>query len=110
MKSEKTDTPAKTTMDTDMSLMDLALVSVVGVMDGQVTSQSPGLSGLKEKKKKVISSEEKSKLPASKPAKSSTDNPAKSVSDSRLTKSSADARIDALDRKWLDRFNRLEAI
>ena len=51
-KSENIDTPAKTSMDTDISsLTDPALGSVVGVVDGQGTSQSPGLSGLNEKKK-----------------------------------------------------------
>ena len=41
----------KTSMDTDSSsLMDPALEFVVGVVDGQGTSQSPGLSSLKKKK------------------------------------------------------------
>ena len=88
LKKEKrdTDTPASTTMDTDSSsLVEPALVPLVGELDGHGTSQSPGLSGLKEKKKNVASSEEKSKQPASKPAISS-DRPAKSFSDSRLAK------------------------
>ena len=43
-------------MDTDSSsLVDLAFVSVVGVVDSQGTFQSPGSSGPKEKKKKVTS-------------------------------------------------------
>ena len=99
-KSEKTDTPSKSTFNTDSSsLMEMALVSVVGVVDGQGTSRSPSLSGPKEKKIKVASTKEKSKQPASKLAKSSTDKPAKSVSDSRSVKSSANARIDALGQK-----------
>ena len=48
-------------------------------------------------------------MPASNPAKSSSDKPAKLVPDSRLAKFSADTRIDALDQKWSDRFNWLEA-
>ena len=98
-KSEKTGTPASTTMDIDSSsLMDAALVSVVGVVDGQGMSHSPCLSGPKDKKKNVCSFEEKSKQPASKPAKSFTDKPAKAVSDSRSARSSAHARINALDQ------------
>ena len=78
-KAEKTDTSASTTMDTDSSCL-VDLVSVVGVVNGQGTSQAPSLSVPKDKQKKVSSSEEK---PASKPAKSSSDKLAKSVSDSR---------------------------
>ena len=57
-----------------------------------------------------VTPEEKTKIPASKLAKLSTYKPAKSISDSRSAKSSADARIDELDQKWSDRFNRLEAL
>ena len=49
------------------------------------------------------------KSDTSQPAKSSTDKPVKSTSGSRLAKFSADMEIDALDQKWSERFNRLEA-
>ena len=89
------------------SLVDLALVSVVGAVDGQGMLQSPDLSACKEKKKNITSED---KFPSSKPAKSSTDKPAKSAFDSRSAKSSSDAIINALDQKWSDRFNQLEVL
>ena len=72
--------------------------------------QSPGSSASKKVSKKRVPSSENTTNAASKPASSSTDNPAKSVSDRRSAMSSADARIDEVDQKWLDRLNRLEAL
>ena len=65
--------------------------------------QSPGSSSRTKKKKsnpsdKKVSSTQHSK---EKPVKSPTSNP---------HRSSADARIEELDQKWSDRFNRLEAL
>ena len=51
---DNTVTPSKETSDTvNLSLMDLASVSVIGAVDGQGTLLYPGLSGPAEKKKKV---------------------------------------------------------
>ena len=94
-------------MNSDIySLVDPGLVLVVKAVDDQGILQSPGLSSSKKEKKKSAFTDN----PASKLAKSSRDKSAKSVPDSRSTKSSAGARIDALDQKWSDRFNRLEAL
>ena len=68
--------------------------------------QSLGLSTPAEKKKKV----EKEKAPSKKPAKSSPDKPAKSVSGRRWARASTDTRINELDQKWSDHFNQLEAL
>ena len=58
----------------------------------------------KEKGKKKIASLTKS-------AKSTTVNkPAKSSTDSRPAKSSADIKIEVLDQKWSERFNRLQTL
>ena len=97
-------------VDTNSSLVDPALVSVVEVVDGQGFVKSPGKSVTKEKQKKVISPDGNTKFSASKPAKSSLDKPAKLSGDSRSVKSSVDFKIEALDQKWSERFNRLEAL
>ena len=98
-------------MDTNSSsLMDPALVLVVGAVDDQGMLQSPGSSASKKDQKKKVPSSENTTNIASKPAKSSADKPAKSVSDSKSAKFSADAKINQLDPKWLDRFNRLVAL
>ena len=95
-------TPQK---DSDSSsLIHLSSVTVVGAVDGQEMVQSPGSSSGTKKKKSNPS--DKSKVPSTKhskekPVKSPTSNP---------HRSSADARIEELDQKWLDRFNRLEAL
>ena len=68
-------------------------MSVIGAVDGHWTLQSPGFSGLAEKKKKKV---QKEKATTSK-AKLSTDKPGKSVSDSRSAKASTDAKIAELD-------------
>ena len=94
------DTPTK---DSNSStLIDPSSVTVVGAVDGQGMVQSPGSSS-STKKKKSSSSDKK---PTTKHSKSS-EKPAKSPTTLR---SSADARIDELDQKWSDRFNRLEAL
>ena len=81
--SKKTAIPSKepTSSDTlSLTLVDLALVLVVGVVDCQDTVKSPILSAPAEKRKKV----EKDKASTSNSAKS-TENPTKS-SEHRLTK------------------------
>ena len=69
--------------------------------------QSPGLSSGSEKRKKdkKLTSEKSEKPKSSK----SSDKPSKSV-EPKPSRSSADARINELDKKWADRFNRLEAL
>ena len=85
------------------SLIDPSSVTVVGAVDDQGNLQSPGSSSGSDKKKK----DKKTSSEKSKPGKSS-DKPSKSVD--KPSRSSADARIDELDKKWADRFNRLEAL
>ena len=71
--------------------------------------QSPGSSSSVEQKKKKVSSEEKSKALTSKPPKSGSEKPNK-LSDTKSFRSAADASIDELHQKWLDRFDRLEVL
>ena len=77
-------------------------MSVVGVVDGQSSS---GLSGPVDKKKKLDKKAEK-KSSSVKSVKS--DKPVKS--DKSVKSSTSSTRISDLDRKWSDRFNRLEAL
>ena len=65
--------------------------------------QSPGSSSGTKKKKSNLSDKKVSSTKHSKekPVKSPTSNP---------HRSSADTRIEELDQKWSDRFNRLEAL
>ena len=109
MKSDKTDTPTKAMHSDSSSLVDPALVLVVGAVDGQGMLQSPGSSSSSNEKMKKVMFEEKTKIPTFKTAKSPSDKPAKSASDSRSAKPSTEDRITALDQKWSDRFHRLEA-
>ena len=89
-------------------------MSVVGVVDGQTTS---GLSGPVEKKPKKAESK-KSTSTSAKPArseksvKSSSNRPSttSTTDQGKSATSSTDSRISDLDRKWSDRFNRLEAL
>ena len=112
-KEAKSSTPAKASDTLSPTLVDPALVSVVGVVDGQTTS---GMSGPAEKKKKTESKKSSSSTSKStkpeKSVKSSCNRPSSSstTDQSRSTTSSADAKISDLDRKWSDRFNRLEAL
>ena len=84
----KTSTPAKDSDTLSPTLVDTALVSVVGVVDGQGTSGASGLSGPEEKKKKSEKKSDKKSSTSSKPVK-----PEKSVksSSSRPTSSSSTA-------------------
>ena len=102
-----TDTPRK---DSDSSsLIDPSSVTVVGAVDDQGILQSPGSSSSTEKKKKKPNPTEKIKGHTSKHSKTDSEKPAKSPS-VKSHRSSADARIEDLDQKWSDRFNRLEAL
>ena len=116
----KSSAPAKDIDTLSPTLVDPALVSVVGVVDGQSSS---GLSGPVDKKKKLDKKAEKKSssvksvksdkpVKSDKSGKSSTSRPlATSSTDQGLsTTPSTDTRISDLDRKWSDRFNRLEAL
>ena len=93
------DTPKQ---DASSSLIDPSSVTVLGVVDDQGIVKSPGSSSEKKKKTSV----DKVKPQTSKD--SSADKPSKSLSKSH--KSSQDSRIDQLDQKWSECFNRLEAL
>ena len=67
--------------------------------------KSPGSSS--EKKKKTNQSE-KSKPHSSKDTKTVSDKPSKSLT--KTHRSSLDTRIDELDQKWSEQFNRIEAL
>ena len=99
---KSTDTPKQDSSSS--SLIDLSSVTVVGVVDDQGILQSPGSSS--GKKKKAIPSE-KPKV-TSKDVKAGAEKPSKSSV--KPHRSSVDSRIDDLDQKWSDRFNRLEAL
>ena len=101
------DTPTNKDSDST-SLVDLALVSVAGAVDDQGMLQSPCSSSSVEKKKKVTS-EDKPKSQTAKLLKPGSEKPTKST-DSKSSRSAANARIDELYQKWPDRFNRLEAL
>ena len=92
-KEAKLSTPAKASDTLSPTLVDPALVSVVGVVDGQTTS---GLSGPAEKKKKTESKKSSSSTSKStkpeKSVKSSSHRPSSSATDQSMsTTSSADA-------------------
>ena len=99
---KSSDTPKK---DSDSScLIDPSSVMVVGAVDAQGVVQSPGLSSDK-KKKKPNPPDKKS---STKHTKSDSEKSSKSPTP-QTHRSSADARIEELDLKWSERFNRLEA-
>ena len=94
------DTPNKDSSSS--SLIDPSSVMVVGVVDDQGIVKSPGSSS--EKKKNT----QPDKPHSSKDSKTSADKPSKSLT--KTHRSSPDTRIEELDQKWSDRFNRLEAL
>ena len=102
---KSTDTPQK---DSDSSsLIHPSSVMLVGAVDGKGMVQSPGSSsGTKKKKPKNT---DKSKGHSTKHSKSGSEKPVKSPT-TNPHRSSAEARIEELDQKWSDRFNRLEAL
>ena len=92
-------------------------MSVVGVVDGQGTSGASGLSGPEEKRRKSEKKSDKKSTSSKsvKPDKSvkSPNRPASSSSSTGQGKSTApstDSKLSDLDKKWSDRFNRLEAL
>ena len=95
---KSTDTPKQDSSSS--SLIDPSSVTVVGVVDDQGIVKSPGSSS--DKRKKTNQSDK------AKDTKTSSDKPSKSLT--KTHRSSPDTRIDELDQKWSERFNRLEAI
>ena len=79
-------------------------MTVVGAVDAQGVVKFPGLSS--DKKKKKPNPQEKKT--SAKHHKSGEEKSSKSPPQSH--KSSADSRIDELDLKWSERFNRLEVL
>ena len=111
LKKEKKDaksTPMKETDTLSPTLVDPELVSVVGVVDGQSTPGVSALSEPAEKKKKSETKHSSKSTRAEKSVKSSSNQP--TTTDSKASTSSADAKIADMDKKWADRFNRLEAL
>ena len=116
-KEAKSSTPLKESDTLSPTLVDPALVSVLGVVDGQSTSGVSGLSGPVEKTAKKAEAKHPSKTKSDKPTKSdklakstSSRPPSSSTDQGKSTTSSTDTRFADLDRKWSDRFNRLEAL
>ena len=109
LKKEKRD--LKKTSDTpkqdssSSSLIDPSSVTVVGAVDDQGILQSTGLSSGKKKS----NPSEKAKAHSSKDPKTGTDKSSKLLA-SKSHRSSPDTRIDELDQKWSECFNRLEAL
>ena len=97
--------PPKAVDTLSPTLVDPALVSVVGVVDGQTTS---GLSGPAEKKSKKVESKKSST--STKPARSDKSVKSSTINQGKPTTSSTDSKISDLNKKWSDRFNRLEAL
>ena len=107
-RESKSSTPAKkssTGSTLSPTLVDPSSVTVMGVVDGQSTSRSPGLSDQpvekKKKKEDKMASSEKS-VKADKSVKSSSHRPSSSTS--------TDQKLEVMEQKWSDRFNRLEAL
>ena len=105
----KSSTPAKNPPSSDATLsptlVDPALVSVVGVVDGQSTSRSPGLSEQPVEKKKKKDDKKATSSKSVKPEKSG-----KSTSHRPSPSDSTDEKLEVMEQKWSDRFNRLEAL
>ena len=95
---KKSDTPKQDSSSS--SLIDPYSVTVVGAVDAQGILQSPGSSSGKGQKTDSSSKPKDLKPKAEKPSKSS----------SKSHKSSVDSKVDDLDQKWADRFNRVEAL
>ena len=99
----KSSTPAKNPPVSDATLsptlVDPALVSVVGVVDGQSTFRSPGLSEQPVEKKKKRDDKKATSFKSAKPEKSG-----KSTSHWPSSSESTDQKLEVMEQKW---FNRL---
>ena len=99
-REQKSSTPAKNpTSDSTFSptLVDPALVTVMGVVDGQSAS---GPSDLSEKSAEKKKKKEGFQLQAVKPDKPSH----------RPSAESTNQKLEVMEQRWSDRFNRLEAL
>ena len=109
LKKEKKDAKSTPAKDSDNStLVDPALVSVLAVVDNQST---PGASTSEpvEKKKKTDPKHSKSSK-SEKSVKQSSNRPATASSESKPHTSSTNTKLLDMDKKWAERFNRLEAL
>ena len=97
-RDQKSSTPANNPSDVALSptLVDPSLVTVMGVVDGQPASGPSDLSEKSAEKKK----KKEDKVSSSKPVKSSH----------RPSAESTDQKLEVMEQKWSDRFNRLEAL
>ena len=79
-------------------------MTVMGVADGQSTSGSPGLSDqpVEKKKKEDRKAASDKSVKADKSVKSSSHRPSSSTS--------TDQKLEVMEQKWSNRFNRLEAL
>ena len=104
-RDQKSSTPAKNPSDVALSptLVDPSLVMVMGVVDGQSAS---GPSDLSEKPAEKKKKKEDKKVSSSKPVK--PDKPVKSSH--RPSAESTDQKLEVMEQKWSNRFNRLEAL
>ena len=110
LKKEKKDAKSTPVKDSDNStLVDPALVSVVAVVDKQSTPGASASSEPVEKKKKTDPKHSKSSK-SEKSVKQSSNRPASTSSESRPSSSSTDTKLLNMDKKWAERFNRLEAL
>ena len=105
----KSSTAAKNPPSTDgtlsPTLVDPSLVVVVGVVDGQSTSRSPGLSEQPVEKKKKKDDKKATISKSVKPEKS-----VKATSHRPSSSDSTDQKLEVMEQKWSDRYNRLEAL
>ena len=110
LKKEKKDAKSNPVKDSDnLTLVDPALVSVLGVVDKQSTPGASASSEPVEKKKKTDPKHSKS-TKSEKSVKQSSNRPATTSSESRPSSSSTDTKLIDMDKKWAERFNRLEAL
>ena len=111
LKKEKRDmkssTPSKNPVTDDTlspTLVDPSLVMVMGVVDGQSPARPSDLSDKPVKKRKKEEKKKEKKATTSK-------KPDKSVKSShRPSTESTDQKLELMEQKWSDRFNRLEAL
>ena len=111
LKKEKRDmkssTPSKNPVTDDTlspTLVDPSLVMVMGVVDGQSPAGPSDLSDKPvEKRKKEEQKKEKKATTSKKPDKSVK-------SSHRPSTESTDQKLELMEQKWSDRFNRLEAL
>ena len=103
----KSSTPSKNPVTDDTlspTLVDPSLVTVMGVVDGQSPAGPSDLSDKPvEKRKKEEKKKEKKATTSKKPDKSVK-------SSHRPSTESTDQKVELMEQKWSDRFNRLEAL